>query len=275
MNHTEFDETTSVSYITFDLSRRVNVCRDFQNFDSVASICREHAKGDRTVILVCDSIGSMGGSIDIQKLTSLADEIDGIAYFDDAHGTSVFGSKGEGFVLSSMGSRLSKRTIWTGSLSKAFGATGGFVSLANEEAASFLKRYSMSYAFGGPPSLPAVGAAVVSARLHLDGTVRTLQDKLHDNVVLFDRLLTAPSINADTTSPIRGAMIYDEFAAIEAAELLQKRGYAVTTAMYSTVKLGHAMIRVAISASHSSGDISGLAEAINSIIEGGEKKHHG
>lgn len=248
---------------------------DFQNFDSVASICREHSTGDRTVILVCDSVGSMGGSFDIQALTSLADEIDGIAYFDDAHGTSVFGNKGEGFVLSSMGSRLSKRTIWTGSLSKAFGATGGFVSLANEDAASFLKRYSMPYAFGGPPSLPAIGAAVASAKLHLDGTVRTLQGKLHDNVALFDQSLTVPSINANATSPIRGVMIYDELAAIDASKELQKRGYAVTTAMYPTVKLGNAMIRVAISASHTSDDISGLADAINSIIENREKKDNG
>ena len=239
---------------------------DFQELDSVAVACKEHSKDGRTVITLCDSVGSMGGSVDVNAITALVDAVGGVAYYDDAHGTSIFGEKGEGFVLSSANGSLPSRTIWTGSLSKAFGGTGGFVSLAGVDAASFIKRYSMPYAFGGPPSLPAVGATVASARLHLDGVVRTLQDTLHKNVALFDSILTVESINAGTTSPIRGITVHDELFAINVSELLQKLGYAVTTAMYPTVKMGEAMIRVAISASHSDKDILGLAEAINSII---------
>lgn len=244
---------------------------DFQELDSVAAACKEHSKDGQTVITLCDSIGSMGGSVDINAITALVDAVGGVAYFDDAHGTSIFGEKGEGFVLSSAKGSLPSRTIWTGSLSKAFGGTGGFVSLASVDATSFIKRYSMPYAFGGPPSLPAVGATVASAHLHLGGVVRTLQAALHKNVALFDSALTVESINAGTTSPIRGITIHDELFAITVSELLQKRGYAVTTAMYPTVKLGEAMIRVAISASHSEKDIRGLAEAINSIIADREK----
>lgn len=244
---------------------------DFQNIDSVAEACKEHSTDGRTVITMCDSIGSMGGNVDVKAITAIVDEVEGVAYFDDAHGTSVFGEKGEGFVLSSAKGSLPIRTIWTGSLSKAFGGTGGFVSLASVDAASFIKRYSMPYAFGGPPSLPAVGATVASARLHLEGVVRTLQDKLHENIALFDSVLKVESINAGTTSPIRGITIHDELLAINISELLQKRGYAVTTAMYPTVKLGEAMIRLAISANHSDRDVRGLAEAINSIIEDREK----
>lgn len=245
---------------------------DFQDLDSIAAACREHSKDGQTVITLCDSIGSMGGRVDINAVTALVDEVGGIAYFDDAHGTSIFGDKGEGFVLSSAKGSLPSRTIWTGSLSKAFGGTGGFVSLASVDAASFIKRYSMPYAFSGSPSLPAVGATVASARLHLDGTVRSLQDKLHENVTLFDTILNVESINSGTTSPIRGITVHDELFAINVSELLQKRGYAVTTAMYPTVKLGEAMIRVAISAGHSEKDIRGLAGAINSIIEDREKE---
>jgi 7-keto-8-aminopelargonate synthetase-like enzyme len=240
---------------------------DFHDLESVAAVCRDLSKSGRTVIALCDSVGSMGGSVDVRTLTTVIDNLGGFTYFDDAHGTSTFGSIGEGFVLASTEGRLSSRTIWTGSLSKAFGAYGGFVSLANADAASFLKRYSMPYAFSGPPSLPAIGAAVASAHLHLDGTVRTLQGQLHENTALLDDLLTSPSINAGSASPIRGVMIGDEFAAIDAAKTLQEHGYAATAAMYPTVKLGHAIIRLAISASHIDDDIRGLAEVVNVITD--------
>lgn len=240
---------------------------DFQDIDSVAAISRDLSRSGRTVITLSDSVGSMGGTVDVSALTTVIDNLGGFTYLDDAHGTSIFGHKGEGFVLASTEGHLSSRTIWTGSLSKAFGATGGFVALANADAAAFIKRYSVPYAFGGPPSLPAIGAAVASARLHLDGTVRELQGQLHENTALLDELAPSPSINAGSASPIRGVKIGDEFAAIDATKTLQEHGYAATAAMYPTVKLGHAMIRLAISASHSNDDIRGLAEALNTIQE--------
>lgn len=248
---------------------------DFQDLENVAEICRDLSSLGRTVIALCDSVGSMGGSVDVPALTTIIENAGGVTYLDDAHGTSIFGDKGEGFVLASAEGRLPDRTIWTGSLSKAFGATGGFVSLANADAASFVKRYSMPYAFGGPPSLPAVGSAVASAHLHLDDTVRRLQGQLHENTALFDETVTSPSINADSDSPIRGIVIGEESAAITAAQTLHEHGYAATAAMYPTVRLGQAMIRLAISATHRHEDIRGVAEVLNNITDSQAGRMHG
>lgn len=239
---------------------------DFSDGDLLASLCREIAASGRTVIAMCDSVGSMGGTTNVSAVSAIMAEVDGIAYFDDAHGTSVFGSKGQGYVLAGMNGTLPHRTIWTGSLSKAFGATGGFVAVANDADASFLKRYAIPYAFGGPPSLPGVAAAVASARLHLDGTVERLQVDMRANLVVFDQLMTHNTINAGSSSPIRGVLVGEEFAAIAAAEAVQAHGYAVTTAMYPTVALGQAMIRMAVSASHTKDDIGGLAEAVDAAV---------
>jgi 7-keto-8-aminopelargonate synthetase-like enzyme len=241
---------------------------DFDDLDGLMAVCRRLSSAGQTVILLCDSVGSMGGTVNVRAVTAIADEVGGFVYFDDAHGTSVFGRTGEGFVLSMAEGGLSTRAIWAGSLSKAFGATGGFVAVSNADAADFLKRHSVPYAFGGPPSLPGVGAAVASAQLHLDGTVLRLQGRLRSNTVLLDDLLISRSINAHTDSPIRGILMDDEFAAIDAAKTLQDDGYAVTTAVYPTVRLGRPIIRVSTSASHSADDIGGLATAINSIVDG-------
>lgn len=240
---------------------------DFHDVDRVTAICHDLSGSGRTVISLCDSVGSMGGTADVPALLTLMDEVRGFAYFDDAHGTSVFGRTGEGFVLDSTDGRLSSRTIWVGSLSKAFGATGGFVSLSNIDAAALIKRYSVPYAFGGPPSLPAVGAAVASAKLHLDGTVYRLQNRLRENTALFDGLLASRSINSGSASPIRGIPLGEEFAAIKAAKALHNHGYAATVAMYPTVELGKAMIRLAISASHSEEEIRGIVDVINAMVD--------
>jgi 7-keto-8-aminopelargonate synthetase-like enzyme len=248
---------------------------DFQDLESVAAVCHKLSSLGRTVIALSDSVGSMGGTVDVPTLTTVVENAGGFTYLDDAHGTSIFGDVGEGFVLASAEGHLSDRTIWTGSLSKAFGATGGFVSLSNADAASFLKRYSMPYAFGGPPSLPAVGSAVASAHLHLDGTVRKLQGQLHENTALLDDSLTSSSINAGSASPIRGIVIGEESAAIAAAKTLHEHGYAATAAMYPTVKLGQAMIRLAISATHRDEDIRGVAEVLNNITDSQAGRIHG
>lgn len=248
---------------------------DFQDLEGVKAVGHDLAKSGRTVIALSDSVGSMGGTVDVTGLTKTIDSLGGYTYLDDAHGTSIFGRTGEGFVLASTEGDLSNRTIWTGSLSKAFGATGGFVSLASPDATAFLKRYSMPYAFGGPPSLPAIGSAVASARLHLDGTVYALQGQLRENTALFDDLLTSPSINTGSASPIRGIVMGKESVAINAARTLQEHGYAATTAMYPTVKLGQAMIRLAISASHSNEDIHGITKVLNEITDQQTRRAHG
>ena len=239
---------------------------DFQNFAEVDSIARAFAKAGKTIITISDSVGSMGGAVDIQAISNLVDELAGFAYLDDAHGTTVFGKRGQGFVFERLG-QLSDRIILVGSLSKAFGATGGFLALSNAKAADFIKRYAIPYAFGGPPSMPGVGAAVASAKLHLNGTVDALQAQLRENTALFDSLLNRKCINLGSTMPIRGILIYDEFEAIRATRTLHEKGYAVTAAMYPTVALGRAMLRVAISASHTSDDVRGIVEAINQNLE--------
>jgi 7-keto-8-aminopelargonate synthetase-like enzyme len=241
---------------------------DFQNFDNTMAACERIAASGKTIIALCDSVGSMGGTVDILAVSALTDRLGGFSYFDDAHGTSVFGQRGQGFVFHTGQTRLSEKIIVVGSLSKAFGATGGVVALSDAGAAKYLKRYSVPYAFGGPPSIPAVGSAVASANLHLDGTVHALQSELRKNTSLFDSLFSADIVNSGSQSPIRGIVVGEEFRAIDAARVLQRHGFVTTAAMYPTVELGKAMIRLAISATHTSDDIRGVARAIKSAIQG-------
>lgn len=63
------------------------------------------------------------------------------------------------------------------------------------------------------------------------------------------------------------SFVSEKSVAITAAQTLHEHGYAATAAMYPTVRLGQAMIRLAISATHRDEDIRGVAEVLNNITD--------
>ena len=74
-------------------------------------------------------------------------------------------------------------------------------------------------------------------------------------------------LNKNTSSPIRGIYIGDEYRAIRLARLLIDRGFGVTTAMYPTVEEGKSIIRVALSSLHTYDDIKLFYLNFMEIIE--------
>ncbi|MFC9993649.1 aminotransferase class I/II-fold pyridoxal phosphate-dependent enzyme [Nocardia sp. NPDC127526] len=238
---------------------------DFNDKQALSELIRRCSGDNRTVITISDSVGSMGGVVDIAWLLAELEKVDGYAYVDDAHGTSVFGRFGSGYALRSLDHVFPERLILAGSTSKAFGATGGFAALPKRGTADFIKRHSVSYAFGGPPSLPGIAAAVASAALHLDGEVERRQRTLQDRIRLFDETAPGEIINRGTEMPIRGILIGDESSAVEKARALHSRGFATTTAMFPTVPLGEAMLRVALSSEHSPEQLRAFTAALAQV----------
>lgn len=240
--------------------RRID-CLDANQVEDAVSAAR---KEGRKPIVITDSVGSMGGLFPVRRISEIVGSQDGFVYFDDAHGTSVFGAKGQGFVLDQLQGDLPPHVIVAGSLSKAFGAHGGFVASRFEETNDFIRRFGSTYIFGGPPSLPGLASCLASGRLHLDGTVDRLQGALAANLRHFDSL-RQDTINHGTAAPIRGIRVGDEFKAIRLAQSLQARGYLTTTAMFPTVRKGEAMLRCAISAQHRPEEIEGLLGAFDAL----------
>ncbi|MFD8638294.1 aminotransferase, partial [Streptomyces sp. NPDC059656] len=93
------------------------------------------------------------------------------------------------------------------------------------------------------------------AELHLDGTVARLQEDLWRNTELFDSRTGNALFNAGTRSPIRGALFAAEEEALDAAARLRKAGVIVTPAFFPTVAKGSGLIRMAVSAAHTTEQI--------------------
>lgn len=224
---------------------------DFKDESKIEEAFIYAAENGMTPISVSDSVGSMGGVAPVARIVQLAHQYNGYAYIDDAHGTSIYGINGSGYVMFCLNNKLDERIIIAGSLSKAFGSHGGFLACHSEDTINFIKAYGTTYAFGGPPSLPGIAGCVAAARLHLDGTVTARQETLQNVIRYFDEVFRDTQIiNRGTTMPIRGILIGDENRAITLCKRLHDYGFATTVAMYPTVEEGHAILRCALSALH-------------------------
>jgi 7-keto-8-aminopelargonate synthetase-like enzyme len=245
------------------------ILEDFQNLDAIEKIAQQVAAHDKTPIFIADSVGSMGGMLSIESIAALAERYEGYAYLDDAHGMSIHGKNGCGYVLKCLEYKLPPRVIISTSLAKAFGTVAGVLVLPTRADMEMVKRFATTYIFGGPPPLAIISSAIASAKIHLSPEITVFQDRLWDNVQYFDSLFSTFGtnlINNTKLSPVRGILMGDEFKAIDTALQLRKMGFLVTTAMYPTVAKGHSLLRVAISAAHSKEDINHLYSAFKRAL---------
>jgi 7-keto-8-aminopelargonate synthetase-like enzyme len=229
--------------------------------DSLASLLQAE-EPSRTPVVLVDGVGSMGGLVDVAGLSATVWAARGYLYVDDAHGVSTTGRHGAGYAYEALGDRLPAHVLLAGSLSKGFGGQGGFCALATDADTRVLRRFGNPLIFGGPLMLPLISANRASSELHLDGTVAKMQQQLWANVQLFDELTGHSLINAGVRSPIRGALFSVEEDALAATRRLLGAGVLVTPAFYPTVARGHGLVRVAVSALHSTAEIQLAAPAL-------------
>jgi 8-amino-7-oxononanoate synthase len=226
------------------------------DLDALESLCREEA----VVAYVCDGVYSMGGHAPIQELRQLQDRYGLLLYIDDAHGISLFGQQGEGFVRSQFPRELGERTIIAASLGKGFGASGGMLMLGTAIQEALFRRYAIPHAFSAAANLAAVGAALGSCRIHRSAELGQRQRRLAQRIELFDRrVATAERGNA---LPIRMISLDSETSAIAIARELLDAGLYTSVTFFPTVAQGKAGIRVCLTADHEIGDIERLCDQI-------------
>lgn len=209
-------------------------------------------------VYVADGVYSMGGVCPIADLLKMAQELDFYLYLDDAHGTSIFGARGEGPVLSQIDGPIPDRLFLAFSLTKGFGVSGGGILLSDKKREHLIRCYGYVYAFSAPLDFASIYACFESLKLHQDGTVNRLQGQLRKNVRRFDSLMGCEA----PFSPIRMIPVGDERLAIEIGKRILDKGYFVTVAFFPVVPQERAQLRICIAANHSEKEIKGLARAI-------------
>ena len=141
------DELNHASIIDGCRLSRADVVRYQHNdVDDLRNKIIEHKDSARRMLIVTDGVFSMDGDIaPLPEIVEIADEFGAIVMVDDAHGEGVLGDSGRGIVNHF---RLEGRVdIEVGTLSKAFGVMGGFVT-GPEVLIDYLRQRARPFLFG-------------------------------------------------------------------------------------------------------------------------------
>ena len=223
---------------------------DLEAPGSLQAALRDCARSGRTPVVLIDGVGSMGGLIDVTGVRAALEPYGGHLYVDDAHGISITGQHGAGYAFEAFGGRLPPHVVLAGSLSKAFGGSGGFALVPSPADVRVLRKFANPLVFGHSVMLPLLAANVASARLHLGGEVADAQRRLWHNADTFDALTGHRLVNAGLRSPVRGARFATEEDAFRTARALRQAGVLILPAFFPTVAKGTGLVRFALSALH-------------------------
>jgi 8-amino-7-oxononanoate synthase len=210
-------------------------------------------------LIVTESIFSMDGDFaDLVRIIDLKKEFEALSMVDEAHATAVIGPRGTGWV-NALG-LAGQVDIQMGTLSKALGASGGFICGSGTIIQLLINRArSFIYSTALPPASAAAASAALEIVRSAEG--EALRTALWNNVHLLAENL-APAQGQAPMSPIFPLLIGDEQQTLRQAEMLCADGFLVPAIRYPTVARGSARLRIALSSLHKLEQIRALVKAI-------------
>jgi len=240
---------------------RVFPHNDLEKLESHLKWCeskRKYAVKSRVLIIV-ESVYSMDGDLaPLADIVALKNQYNGELLVDEAHGVGVLGENGMGLIEHL---NLSSQVEYQmGTFSKAFGVSGGYLACSSKVKEWLVnKGRAFIYSTAPPPAI----VETVSASLEIIASSQgeALRVKLFENIKQLARLLGV----AKAFTPIMPVVFDDNEKVLRASSFLEKEGILVPAIRYPTVPKSSPRLRVSLSASHSSEQISKLAQNLKTL----------
>ena len=245
------------------LSRAKTIVYRHRDYDHLKDILRKERENYTKVLIVTDSLFSMDGDVaDLATIIELSEEFETMVYIDDAHATGTLG-KGRGS-LEHFGIPFRENIVIMGTLSKAIGAYGAFVS-GTEKLTEYLINTARSLIFTTslPPPVCAGARRAVELILENPSWCDELRD-LSEHTAKILKVLPAEVIYSGT--PIIPIVIGEESRAFRLEEALRSKGYLVKAIRYPTVEKGRARLRLTVSLRYSRETYEDFAEVLEGIL---------
>jgi glycine C-acetyltransferase len=217
-----------------------------RNVDAARQILKTLPAGQRK-LLITDGVFSMDGDLGpLPDLCALAEEFGCIMMVDDAHASGVFGRNGRGTVDHfGMHGRVD---VQVGTLSKAFGALGGYVA-GTRPLIEFLYHRARPFLFSTSHP-PAVAAACIAA---IDVLMEEPQliERLWENTRFFKAGLRGLGFDTGSSeSPITPVIVGDAARAMALSDRLFAHGVFAQGIGFPTVARDKARVRTIVTATH-------------------------
>lgn len=222
------------------------------------------AQGFRRRLVLTDAYFGMDGHVaPLDKLHELCRRKSTLLMIDEAHSTGVFGKSGRG--LTEHFGLSGKIDVVMGTLSKALGSVGGFITGSGVLIEVLVNR-SREFIFTTAPS-PAASAAALAA-LEVILREKERRARLWDNAGSLRRKLSGLGFDLmGSEGPILPIRIGDSQKALLVREFLWKEGLFAACIRPPTVPKGTDRIRVSVMATHTQEDIERLVGAMKKAGE--------
>ncbi|HEX7878578.1 MAG TPA: glycine C-acetyltransferase [Candidatus Eisenbacteria bacterium] len=226
---------------------------------------REQLKAATSVrrkLIITDGVFSMDGDVaPLDDLAKVAAEFDAMLMVDDAHGEGVLGSHGRG-AADHFGLH-EEVDIEIGTLSKAFGVMGGFVS-GSAKLVEFLKQKARPFLFSSAVT-PADVAACIAAVEVLEESDAAVKKLWANGDYLKKGLREAGFDTGVSTTPITPVMLGEAERARAFSRKLFDKGIFAMAIGFPTVAKGKARIRCMVSAAHETADLDTAIAAFREV----------
>ncbi|MBO9724125.1 MAG: 5-aminolevulinate synthase [Novosphingobium sp.] len=219
---------------------------------------------ERPKIIAFESVYSMDGDVaPIEAICDLADRYDALTYLDEVHAVGMYGPHGGGIAeREGLADRL---TLIEGTLAKAFGVIGGYVSgpaLLIDVIRSFAESFIFTTSLC--PHL-AAGALAAVRHLRASDEERRLQQENVDRLKTALKAVGLP-VGADTATHIVPLMVGEAHRCRQISELLlEEYGIYVQPINYPTVPIGEERLRITPTPFHGQKHIDRLVDALVEI----------
>lgn len=218
---------------------------------ALEKLLQEH-KSIGKKLIVTDGVFSMDGDLaPLPGIVELAEAYDAMVMVDDAHGEGVLGSHGRG-IVDHFGLH-GRVDIECGTMSKAFGAMGGYIA-GSSALVDYLRQRARPFLFSSAATPPDVAACIAAIDI-LEASDEPVR-KLWENTDYFKTQMREFGFDTGASeTPITPVMLGEATTAWDFSKRLFAEDVFATAIAFPTVPRGRARIRVMLSAAHSREDL--------------------
>jgi len=215
--------------------------------------------GARRRLIATESVFSMDGDLaPLVELADLAERFNCMLLVDEAHATGVFGERGRG--LAEEQGVEDRVHVRIGTLSKALGCAGGFVS-GSASLVDWLLNRARPYIFS--TALPPATCAAALAALDIVRDEPERRQQLAERAQLVRQRLAELGWQLGTSaSQIIPLVVGPADRATQLAGELRKRGLLVPAIRPPSVAPGESLLRISLTCGHTEPMLDELCEAL-------------